>query len=247
MMVASQWKMSSSALGPALQDVGGSFWRSCCGWGTRGWSWSVGSLGRGPAATVAVRSAGRFRGASKRGTPRHASPSLRFARRARTARKTAAACDAGAIEASAEAHGVHTHLELLGDALRSHRGRSSVARARTSVCNPVRVSSSRVSFGWRGSKKARSVEKIVGKGRRARHVRRLRATKFARVSSHRKSAVKKRVSFEPSSRNASQNFPPALVPHSPPRASHQRKRPVDRVTPPELARKLSRDRLRIHP
>lgn len=29
MMVASQWKMSSSALGPALHDVGGSFWRSC--------------------------------------------------------------------------------------------------------------------------------------------------------------------------------------------------------------------------
>lgn len=28
-MVASQWKMSSSALGPALQEVGGSFWRSC--------------------------------------------------------------------------------------------------------------------------------------------------------------------------------------------------------------------------
>ena len=41
--------------------------------------------------------------------------------------------------------------------------------------------------------------------------------------------------------------PPALVPHSPPRASHQRKRPVDRVTSPALARKLSRDRLRIHP
>ena len=41
--------------------------------------------------------------------------------------------------------------------------------------------------------------------------------------------------------------PPALVPHSPPRASHQRKRPVDRVTPLALARKLSRDRLRIHP
>ena len=29
MMVASQWKMSSSALGPALHEVGGSFWRSC--------------------------------------------------------------------------------------------------------------------------------------------------------------------------------------------------------------------------
>ena len=29
MMVASQWKMSSSARGPALHDVGGSFWRSC--------------------------------------------------------------------------------------------------------------------------------------------------------------------------------------------------------------------------
>ena len=56
----------------------------------------------------------------------------------------------------------------------------------------------------------RSVEKIKNrqsaKGGRARHVRRLRATRFARVSSHRKSAVKKRVSFEPSSRNASQNF-----------------------------------------
>ena len=29
MMVASQWKMSSSALGPALHEVGGSFCRSC--------------------------------------------------------------------------------------------------------------------------------------------------------------------------------------------------------------------------
>ena len=203
-MVASQWKMSSSALGPALQDVGGSFWRSCCGWGSHGGSWSVGSLGRGPAATVAVRSAGRFRGASKRGTPRHASPSLRFARRARTARKTAAACDSGAIEASAEAHGVHTHLELLGDALRSHRGRSSVARARTSVCNPVRVSSSRVSFGWRGSKKRR-------KNRRRRGGVRDTSGGFARRDLRafpvtEKVRSTKRVSFEPSSRNASQNF-----------------------------------------
>lgn len=53
---------------------------------------------------------------------------------ARTPRKTTAACDAGAIEASAEAHGAHTHLELLGDAFRSHRVRTSVARARACVC-----------------------------------------------------------------------------------------------------------------
>lgn len=51
-----------------------------------------------------------------------------------------------------------------------------------------------------------SKKSTVKRGSRARHVRRLRATRFARVSSHRKSAVKKRVSFEPSSRNASQNF-----------------------------------------
>lgn len=36
MMVASQWKMSSSALGPALHDVGGSFCRSCVDGGTPG-------------------------------------------------------------------------------------------------------------------------------------------------------------------------------------------------------------------
>ena len=36
MMVASQWKMSSSALGPALHEVGGSFWRSCDA-EVRGW------------------------------------------------------------------------------------------------------------------------------------------------------------------------------------------------------------------
>ena len=36
MMVASQWKMSSSALGPALHDVGGSFCRSCVDGGSPG-------------------------------------------------------------------------------------------------------------------------------------------------------------------------------------------------------------------
>ncbi len=71
-MVASQWKMSSSALGPALQEVGGSFWRSC----DAGDSWvmnammvSVGRVararsGRAGRARLRARSPSGFLGCS---------------------------------------------------------------------------------------------------------------------------------------------------------------------------------------
>jgi hypothetical protein len=94
----------------------------------------------------------------------------------------------------------------------------------------------------------RSVEKIVGEGEAcATRQAASRDEICARFQSQKKCGQKARQLRTVVAKCFAKLPPPALVPHSPPRASHQRKRPVDRVTPPALARKLSRDRLRIHP
>ena len=129
-MVASQWKMSSSALGPALHDVGGSFCRSCVDGGTPG-AFGVNREVDEGVARIDADARRRVRRNSSRGVrppwrgPSAGIPRFRFPGK-KTLRRRRRAARRGRARGQTRAE---THLELLGDALRGHLACASCRRS----------------------------------------------------------------------------------------------------------------------